>query len=99
MANVIKAISAADNSITVSGYTIAVKVSAVTGNLIELKSDGLFVGSDDTKVDKVTSAVAGNIVTFGSGGAIVDSGAKFASDSDVNSILDTYFPTVSGGGA
>ena len=53
MANVIKAISAGDTSITVNGYAVNVRISAVTGNLLELKSDGLFVGSDDTKVDKV----------------------------------------------
>lgn len=59
MAKVIKAISAGDNSINVNGYVIKVNISAVTGNLLELKSDGLYVGSDDTKADKVTGATAG----------------------------------------
>lgn len=53
MAKVARAINAGDNSINVNGNTLSVKISAVTGNLLELKSDGLFVGSDDTKVDKV----------------------------------------------
>lgn len=92
MAKVIKAISAGDNSITVNGYAVSVKVSAAAGNLLELKSDGLFVGSDDTKVDKVTAAVSGNIATFGTNGAIVDSGVKFASDSDVAAMIAEYFP-------
>lgn len=45
--------TAADNSINISGYNVNVKISAVTGNLLELKTDGLFVGSDPTKVDVV----------------------------------------------
>lgn len=156
MANVIKAITAGDASITVNGYALNVRISAVTGNLLELKSDGLFVGSDDTKVDKVTgkqlstedyttaektklagieeeaqvnkiesvkvdgtalaitnkavdidltgkvdkvtSATSGNIVVFGTNGAIADSTFKVASDADVAEMLETYFPSVAGGG-
>jgi len=45
------------------------------------------------KVDKVTTATTGNIVVFGAGGALVDSGVKFASDTDVNAMLEEYFPT------
>lgn len=44
------------------------------------------------KVDKVTTATTGNIVVFGAGGALVDSGVKFASDTDVNAMLEEYFP-------
>lgn len=93
MANVIKAISAGDASITINGYAVSVRLSEVTGNLLELKSDGLFVGSDDTKVDKVTNATSGNFVLFGANGAIADSGFKIASDADVNEMLETYFPS------
>ena len=156
MANVIKAITAGDTYITVNGYAVNVRISAVTGNLLELKSDGLFVGSDDTKVDKVagkqlstedftsafktklegieaaaqvnkietvkvdgtalaisnkavdidltgkvdkvTSATSGNIVLFGANGAIVDSGFTVASDSSINTMLNSVFGTVGGGG-
>lgn len=97
MAKVIKAITAGDKTIDVNGYTIKVNISAETGNLLELKSDGLFVGSDDTKVDKATTAVQGNIAIFGASGAIVDSNVKFASDADVAAMLNEYFPTVNGG--
>ncbi|MBR3499765.1 MAG: hypothetical protein IKO05_12400 [Selenomonadaceae bacterium] len=45
------------------------------------------------KVDKVTTATSGNIVVFGAGGTLVDSGVKFASDTDVNAMLEEYFPT------
>ena len=99
MAQVMSTLSAGDNSININGTAINVKRSATAGNLIELKSDGLYVGSDSTKVDKVTNAVSGNIVTFGSSGAIADSGIKFATDNEVNEMLETYFPSVSGGGA
>jgi len=93
MAKVIKAVSAGDNSINVNGYVVKVNISATTGNLLELKADGLFVGSDDTKVDKVTNAVAGNFAVFGASGVIADSGVKFASDSDVAAMIAEYFPT------
>ncbi|MBR1646038.1 MAG: hypothetical protein IJ685_04580 [Selenomonadaceae bacterium] len=45
--------TAGDTSININGYNVNVRISADTGNLLELKNDGLFVGSDDTKVDKV----------------------------------------------
>ena len=45
------------------------------------------------KVDKVTTATSGNIVVFGADGALVDSGIKFASDADVNAMLEEYFPS------
>ena len=44
--------TAADNSIAISGYTVAVKISAAANNAIELKSDGLHVDISG-KVDKV----------------------------------------------
>ena len=97
MAKVIKAISAGDNSINVNGYTINVKISAVIGNLLELKSDGLYVGSDDTKADKVTGATAGNIATLDANGNLVDSGISFAVDADITTMLNNVFGTVAGG--
>ena len=51
--------TAADNSITVSGRTVAVKVSAVTNNAITLKSDGLHVdisGKVNTETGKGLSS-------------------------------------------
>lgn len=45
------------------------------------------------KVDKVTTATSGNIVVFGAGGVLVDSGVKFATDTDVNAMLEEYFPS------
>lgn len=83
--------TAGDNSININGYQVSVKRSAVTGNLIELKTDGLYVGSDSTKADKVTGATAGNIATLDANGNLVDSGVTFASDADVNAMLTGVF--------
>ena len=47
------------------------------------------------KVDTI-SAVAGNIVVFGENGAIVDSGYTVASESGINSILDSIFGAAGG---
>lgn len=121
--------TAGDNSININGYTVTVKISSTAGNLLELKADGLYVGSDPTKLDKVTGAVLGNIATFGASGivvdsgvgindvdvsgkmdkvttavsgnfaifgasgAVVDSGVTFATDAEVNAMLEIYFPS------
>ena len=58
---------------------------AVTNKVVNIDISG--------KVDKVTTATTGNIVVFGAGGVLVDSGVKFASDTDVNAMLEEYFPT------
>ena len=62
MAKVAKIINAGDNSINVSGNTVSVKISAITGNLLELKSDGLFVGHDDKKIDTVQGNAKKNVI-------------------------------------
>ena len=93
--NLIDTYLAGDNSININGYNINVKISANTGNLLELENDGLFVGSDDTKVDKVTNAGLSNFAIFGESGAIVDSGVTFASDADVNAMLTSVFGAAS----
>ena len=91
--------TAADNSITVNGYTIAVKISAVANNAIELKSDGLHVDITG-KQDKDTDAVTNNIAKFDANGNAVDGGIAIAdvitkddiaSDADVTEMLDSYF--------
>lgn len=69
-------------------------IEAVQVNGTALSVASKTVNIDITgKVDKVTTATTGNIVVFGAGGALVDSGVKFASDTDVNAMLEEYFPT------
>lgn len=95
MAKVVETITAGDNSITVNGYAVSVKVSAATGNLVEVKADGVFVGSDSTKADKVTGATAGHIATLDANGNLVDSGVTFASDTDINTMITDIFGAAS----
>lgn len=96
--------SAADNSITVNGYTIAVKISAAANNALTLQSDGLYVDISG-KQDKDTDAVANNIAKFDANGNAVDGGIAvsnvltiddIASDSDVSTALSSYFTLSSG---
>lgn len=69
-------------------------IEAVQVNGTALSVASKTVNIDITgKVDKVTTATSGNIVVFGAGGTLVDSGVKFASDTDVNAMLEEYFPT------
>lgn len=52
MAKLIDTYSPADNSISISGHSVAVKISSATGNAVSLAADGLFVDISG-KVDKV----------------------------------------------
>jgi len=51
------------------------------------------------KVDKVTSAVSGNVAAWGANGVLVDSGHGFATDADIAAMLIANFgeETTSGG--
>lgn len=83
--------TAGDNSITIAGYTVAVKISAVANNALTLKADGLHVDISG-KADKVANATAGNIAALTADGKIADSGLKVASMEDFTTYLDTIFP-------
>ena len=95
LAKVIETITAGDNSITVNGYAVSVKVSAATGNLLEVKADGVYVGSDTLKADKVTGATNGNFATLDANGNLVDSTVTFASDTDINTMITDIFGAAS----
>ena len=87
--------TAGDNSITISGYSVTVKISQTAGNLLSVSNDGLYVGSDPTKIDKVTNAVTGNFATWGLSGALVDSGVAIAPDADVTAMITDVFGAAS----
>ena len=76
--------TAADNTITINGYTVAVKISAVANNAITVNNDGF-------KADKVANATAGNIATLDANGNITDSGVTFATDAQTTAMLDSIF--------
>ena len=61
------------STLTISGRTITVKVSAVTNNAITIKSDGLHVDLSG-KADKVSSATANDLAALDANGNLVDSG-------------------------
>ena len=87
MGKVITAINNGDTSITVNGLDISVKRSATAGNLIELKSDGLYVGSDNTKADKVANATANNFAKLDANGNLADSGVTIATGSEIEAAV------------
>lgn len=89
--------TAGDNSININGYTVTVKISAAADNLLEVKADGLFVGSDDTKLDKDPTAVSGHFAMWGASGIVVDSGIGVATDADIDAMLDDIFGEEGGG--
>ena len=82
--------TAADNTITINGYTVAVKISAAANNAITVKNDGLHVDISG-KADKVANATAGNIATLDANGNVADSGVTFATDAQTTAMLDAIF--------
>lgn len=73
---------ATDNSLNlaVEGNVVkgSVKISTATGNIIEVKEDGLYVSVDvSSKMDKVTGGVEGNILVLDADGNAIDSGKAF----------------------
>lgn len=83
--------TASDTTITVSGYKLKVNVSAAVNNAVTIKNDGLHVDITG-KVDKVTTATAGNFAVFDSDGGVADSGARFATDAEFTAMLNEIFP-------
>ena len=62
MTSLVDIYTAADNSITINGYTVAVKINPDANNRLEVTSTGLKVNVDDKadKVDRATAAAAHN---------------------------------------
>ena len=83
--------TAADNAINVAGNSIGLNLSQDAGNILSIAADGLLGEM------KIAGASAGNIVTFGASGALIDSGHGFATDEEFAALLNEYFPTVAGG--
>jgi len=92
VATLVDTYTAADNSMTVSGYTLAVKVSPDAGNALTLASNGLKVDISG-KADKVANATAGNLAGLDANGNLTDSGLRMATDTEVNTALDAIFPS------
>lgn len=81
--------AALNAGIQISGYSIGVQLSAGAGNILSIANDGL------KGEIKVTGATQGDFATFGTNGAIVDSGFTVASDSDINTMLTGVFGAAS----
>ena len=77
MSNLVDIYTASDTSVTISDYKAKVNISTVADNAITLNNDGLHVDISG-KVDKVTTAVSGNVAGFGTSGAVTDTGIASA---------------------
>lgn len=87
----IKTYTAGNAAISIAGTSIGVSLSANAGNILSIANDGLL---GEMKVD---GAVQNNFATFGTGGAVIDSGFTVADDNTINSMLNSVFGTVGGG--
>lgn len=95
MESLVDTYTALNDGIQITGYSIGVKTSADTDNLLSIANDGLLVGHDDTKIDTVAGA-ENNFVLFDADGAIKDAGFTIAGTSDINTILDSIFGAAGG---
>lgn len=64
--------TAGDNSITISGYNVSVKINPDAANLLSVTATGLMVDGSG-KVDKVSSATAGNVPLLTNDGGLTNS--------------------------
>ena len=90
--------------LVIDGYEIEVKISATAGNALSVENDGLYVDISG-KADRDTDATLHNIAYFDATGTPVDANiaatdlvltSMIAPDSDVNTVLTTYFGTNAG---
>lgn len=88
--------TAKDTTIEILDYQVKVKLSALANNAITVQNDGLHVDISG-KIDKVTTATSGNLVAWGTAGAVSDSNSRIATDNEFNAMLDEVFPTLNGG--
>lgn len=79
--------TAADNSITINGTTVAVKLSAAANNALTLQTDGLHVDISG----RVANATNGNIAGLDGNGNLTDSGVTIATDADVTAMITEVF--------
>lgn len=104
MQTLVDTYTAGDGSVTVSGYTIKVAISAEANNILELKADGLYVPKPGTvdisgKADKVESATNGHLAGLDANGNLTDSGiaasevlkGTAATDAEVEAMLKEVF--------
>lgn len=71
--------------INISGIAEAVKISAADGNALEAKDDGLYVTT------RVEDAIENNIIISSQNGQPADSKRTFASDNEVQEMLNEVF--------
>lgn len=79
-------------AMTISGYEVELKFDPSANNSLQVTANGLLVDVTG-KMNRVTTAVEGNIATFDANGNVVDSGHTFATDTEVTDMLADLFPT------
>lgn len=90
MESLVNIYSAADASIVINGYTIAVKIDPTQGNRLTLTANGLMVDVSD-KADKVTGATENEVALFDANGNLKRSETTFATNEEVTAMIaDVY---------
>ncbi len=90
MAGLVDIYTASDTSIVITNYKVKANVSSAAGNMLANTAGGLYVDGSG-KVDKVTTATAGNLAAFVAGGGISDTGISIATNAEVSEMLDGIF--------
>lgn len=90
MTGLVDIYTASDTSVVITDYKVKANVSADSDNMLATTANGLKVDGSG-KVDKVTTATAGNLAAFVAGGGISDTGISIATNAEVTEMLDGIF--------
>jgi len=90
MTSLVTIYTASDTSVVITDYKVKANVSSAAGNMLANTAGGLYVDGSG-KVDKVTTATAGNLAAFVAGGGISDTGISIATNAEVTEMLDGIF--------
>ncbi len=90
MESLVDIYTAADASIVINGYKIAVKIDPAQGNRLTLTANGLMVDVSD-KADKITGATENEVALFDANGNLKRSETTFATNEEVTAMIaDVY---------
>lgn len=79
-------------AMTISGYEVELHFDPSANNALTVTANGMLVDISG-KMNRVPTAVSGNIAAFDANGNVVDSGHTFAADTEVTDMLADLFPS------
>lgn len=79
-------------AMTINGYEVELHFDPSANNALTVTANGMLVDISG-KMNRVTTAVNGNIAVFDANGNVIDSGHTFATNEEITDMLADLFPT------